>query len=165
VVAGHVVGQNGKVIILIEQWTKGHRKKLPTEHGEDLSSTDESEENAEELQEGSRSTLEERRVKLPDFWYRLANQPGECLWKQFLDYFNELEELRGRIRCNRCCSNCNLEYQLDDPTRCLYNERGSKPGKMDEIIIKILNNWGRSFLSSRRGTRQTCNTYPESYCY
>ena len=32
------------------------------------------------------------------------------------------------------------------PTRYLYNERGSKPGKIDEIIMKILNDWGKEAL-------------------
>lgn len=145
------LGQDGKIIVLIEQWIKGHRKRLPTRHSEDseeLSSMDpddefEEEESAEGRQEGSRSTLEERRAKLPEFWYRFANEPGECLRKQFLDYFDEPEEFRGRTRYNQCCSNCNPEYQLDDPTRYLYNELGSKPGKMDDIIIKTLNDWGK----------------------
>jgi hypothetical protein len=32
------------------------------------------------------------------------------------------------------------------PTRYLYNERGSKPGKIDEIIMKILNDWAKETL-------------------
>ena len=148
------LGQNGKIIVLVEQWIKGHRKKLPTTggHSEDgegfssMDSDDEFEEESAEEQEGSRSTLEERRAKLPEFWYHLANQPRECLRKQFLDYFDEPEEFRDRTRHNQCCSNCNPEYQLDDPTRYLYTERGSKPGKMDEIIIKILNDWGKEAI-------------------
>lgn len=49
----------------------------------------------------------ERRSKLADFWYLLANDEG-CLRQRFLREFNELPESSTDIR--RCCS------QLQPPT-------------------------------------------------
>lgn len=155
------LGHEGKVIILIDQWIQGGIKKRVMKRKmrekdddleEDFSLAD-SDDEAEEAkparpQKGGRLNHEERRAKLPEFWYLLANEPTECLRKRFLDYFNEPEEFRAYTRCDRCCSNCNPEYQLNDPTRYMYTERGFNPGEMDKTIINWLKNWSSEVLAS-----------------
>jgi hypothetical protein len=153
------LGQDGKIIILIDQWILGGMKKHAAKHKirakkddpeEDVSLVDSDDEvdeaDAKGVQKGGRLSHEERRAKLPEFWYLLANQSKICLRKQFLDYFNEPEEFQDDTRRDRCSSNCNPKHQLNDPTRYLYNERGSKPGEMDKIIIKQLKDWSTEVL-------------------
>lgn len=96
------LGQDGRIIILVDQWIQGGIKK----HGvkrkihaknddleDNLSSADSDDEvkvaGPERPQKGGSLSHEERRAKLPEFWYLLANEPTECLRKRFLDYFNE----------------------------------------------------------------------------
>jgi hypothetical protein len=76
-------------------------------------------------------TNSERRDKLPEIWHRMANPAdgSHCIRKLILDHFGEPEEFRGDIRPERCCSTCNPEYRIDDPTRYLYQEKGSKANK------------------------------------
>ena len=153
------LGQDGKIIILVDQWIQGGIKKRATKrkiHAKDddpednislVDSDDEVKEaNPERSQKGGSLSHEERRAKLPEFWYLLANEPTECLRKRFLDYFNETEEFRVNLRCDRCCSNCNSEYRLNDPTRYLYTEQGPKPGDMDKIIVNQLKYWSKEVL-------------------
>jgi hypothetical protein len=175
------LGQDGKIIILVDQWIQGGIKKRAAKRkihvkNDDLEedpsladSDDETKEvNPERPQKGGRLSHEERRAKLPEFWYLLANEPTECLRKRFLDYFNEPEEFRANTRCGRCCSHCNPEYQLNDPTRYLYTERGFKPGDMDEIIINHLQDWSKEVLSSTlNGTSfipDGSSILPEEHC-
>ncbi|KAJ5557569.1 hypothetical protein N7513_003155 [Penicillium frequentans] len=153
------VGQDGKIIILIDQWMKGGIDKRAVKRNirvrdgdleEDVSLAD-SDNEAEAADPGRRQkgrhlSHEERRAKLPGFWYLLANEPTECLRKRFLDYFNEPEGFKSNTRVDRCCSSCNPEYQLNDPTRYMYTERGFKPGEMDKTIIDQLKIWSREVL-------------------
>lgn len=149
------------MIILVDQWIQGKIKKRAAKRNihaknDDLEgvlsladSDDEAEEaNPERPQKGGRLSHEERRAKLPDFWYLLVNEPTECLRKRFLDYFNEPEEFRGNNRHDRCCSNCNPEHQVNDPTRYLYTEHGAKPREMDRTIINRLKDWSKEVLPS-----------------
>ena len=155
------LGQDGKMIILVDQWIQGGIKKRAAKRkihaknddsDENISLADSDDEakepSHERLQKGGRLSHEERRAKLPKFWYLLANEPTECLRKRFLDYFNEPEVFRSNTRRDWCCSNCNPEYQVSDPTRYLYTEHGSKPGEMDEIIINRLKDWSKEVLSN-----------------
>jgi superfamily II DNA helicase RecQ len=155
------LGQDGKIIILVDQWIQGgikkcavkrkiYTKNVDLEEDDSLADSDDEakEVNPERPQKGGRLSHEERRAVLPEFWYLLANEPTECLRKRFLDYFNEPEEFRGNPRHDRCCSNCNPEYQLNDPTRYLYTEYGHRPGGMSEIIINKLKYWSKEVLSS-----------------
>jgi hypothetical protein len=175
------LGQDGKIIILVDQWIQGGIKKRAAKrkihaNNDDLEedipladSDDEAKEaNPERPQKGGRLSHEERRAKLPKFWYLLANEPAECLRKRFLDYFNEPEEFRANPRCDRCCSNCNPEYQLSGPTRYLYTEQGPRPGKMDEIIINHLEDWSKEVLSSTlKGVKfipDRSSILPEEHC-
>lgn len=155
------IGQDGKIIILIDQWMRGGIEKRAMkrnicasdgdlEKDASLADSDNEAEEAdpERRQKGGHLSHEERRGKLPEFWYLLANEPTGCLRKRFLDYFNEPERFRSHTRFDRCCSSCNPEYQLNDPTRYLYTERGFKPGEMDKTIINQLKNWSRDAIPS-----------------
>ena len=168
------LGQDGRIIILVDQWIQGGIKKHGVKHKihakkddleDNLSSADSDDEakeaGPEKPRKGGSLSHEERRAKLPEFWYLLANEPTECLRKQFLDYFNEAEEFRVNLRCDRCCSNCNPEYQLNDPTRYLYTEHGTKAGEMDKLIINQLKDWSKEVLSNAlKGVKFTpdCST-------
>lgn len=86
-------------------------------------------------------TLPERRSKLPNFWYMLANE-SSCLRARFLDYFNEPQEFRIHIRKDRCCSNCNPDFQLGKlDNHYMYCERGNSLNVKRKKVLEMITTW------------------------
>ena len=85
-------------------------------------------------------TDEERRSKLTDFWYLIANDEG-CLRQRFLQEFNEPPEFATDIRL--CCSNCNPNElglgRLDK--HYLYHERGPSLTARHKRMLTHLTAW------------------------
>src|SRR5437667_1434776 len=114
-------GQDGEIIILIDDWVEGPRKEpqsIPKGRKSDDQSSqvsplldDSDEDILAEEQNKTRPSLPERRSKIPDFFYLLSNVPT-CIRNRFLDLFEEPEEFRIHIRKDRCCSNCNPDFRL-----------------------------------------------------
>jgi superfamily II DNA helicase RecQ len=99
-------GQDGEIILLIDEWVEGPRTSPPsTRKGSRNSQLQDEAMLAEEQNKAKKLSLPERRGNLPNFWYTLSNEPS-CLRIQFLDHFNEPQEFRRHIRKDRCCSNC-----------------------------------------------------------
>lgn len=144
-------GKDGETILLIDEWVQGERSKSHRRMStESVSLPDELEE-LEELEDSCDSDLEkpkrkrlsdfERRGKLSDFWYKLANDDS-CLREQFLDFFDEPSEYRMNIRKERCCSSCNEEYHLGKLDKhYLYAERGNSLNKKRKKILESITKW------------------------
>lgn len=89
----------------------------------------------------------ERRSKLPDFWYSLANE-SRCLRELFLDQFDEPQQFRTNTERGRCCSNCNPnELGLHTiHAHHLHQERALKSTAGEKRIMQHLMTWCKSRL-------------------
>ncbi|RJE22630.1 DEXDc [Aspergillus sclerotialis] len=88
----------------------------------------------------------QRRDKLSDFWYNLANSekkdPPLCIRRQFLDFFNEPNEYRSGRRPNRCCSNCNPQTRLGMLDGFYqYREQGPQANQRTKAVSEALDKW------------------------
>jgi superfamily II DNA helicase RecQ len=153
-------GKDGEMILLVDEWVQGERKSHRAdesvalsdelEEPEDLAELEELE-GLEELEDSGNSNPEkskrkklsdyERRGKLSDFWYKIANDDS-CLRERFLDFFDEPSEYRTNIRKERCCSSCNEEYHLGKLDKhYLYAERGNALNKKRKKILESITKW------------------------
>lgn len=150
-------GLDGEMILLIDEWVKGPRstpitnhknksngsKSLASSQRNDNPDSGEGEDMGRQIQ---KLTDDQRRGKMPEFWYNLSNT-NDCLRAQFLDHFNELDEYRAGIRKDRCCSNCNREYQLGKLDQFyLYSERGIGWTSRSRKVLKHINDWSKEQL-------------------
>lgn len=137
-------GIDGEIILLVDEWVKGPRIDTPQSE-EDQWTLDEDESIADKEKTG-KLTRTERRSKLPDFWYTLTNDPC-CLRALFLDHFDEPQEYRIHIRANRCCSNCNPDFDLGILDKhYLHNEKGNSFNARAKRILELLTDWAKDQL-------------------
>ena len=144
---------DGEIIILLDEWLRGPRVDTPpgrkagkrkSQHPQPLDETG----LMDDQNKPRRLTLSERRGKLSNFWYTLANGSG-CLRVQFLDYFNEPQEFRIHIRKDRCCSNCNPDFQLGMlDNHYLYSERGKNLNVKRKKVLEQIKTWAEGQLSA-----------------
>ncbi len=165
-------GQDGEIIILIDDWVEGPRKEpqsIPKGRKSDDQSSqvsplldDSDEDILAEEQNKTRPSLPERRSKIPDFFYLLANVPT-CIRDRFLDLFGEPQEFRIHIRKDRCCSNCNPDFRLGKLDKhYLYSERGSSLNASRKKMLKQLTTWAEDQLSTAFPTPAF---RPTVYCF
>ena len=147
-------GLDGEMILLIDTWVKGPRMSFaanqnqPGIHKSRQKIRAPDEDGPTAGQTKTALTLAERRSKLPNFWYMLANET-DCLRLRFLAHFNEPKKFHVRIRKDRCCSNCNPELNLDELDKYyLYNERGNNINKRRKLMLERLTSWGESQLAA-----------------
>lgn len=149
-------GGSSEMIILLEHWVKGTRKPSSASQvsqqrnrqsswkAQALDGASDSEDSSDIEEAGdeinTRMADEERRSKLPDFWYLLANDEG-CLRHRFLQEFNEPPEFSTDIR--RCCSNCNPNELALGPLdkHYLYHERGPRLTARHKRMLAHLTAW------------------------
>jgi hypothetical protein len=148
-------GQDGEIILLIDDWVEGPRidsRPIPKGCQNDYQSSQNSQLLdeailAEKQNKTTRLTLPERRNKLSNFWYMLANNPS-CLRAQFLDHFDEPQEFRIYIRKDRCCSNCNPDLQLGKlDNHYLYGEQGSSLNARRKKVLQLVTAWAEGQIS------------------
>jgi hypothetical protein len=140
-------GQDGEIILLLDDWVEGPRVEGPRTNFQSIRKGNwdspplNEASSAEEPNKIRKLTLPERRGKLSDFWYMLANEPS-CLRTPFLDHFEEPEEFRVHIRKNRCCSNCNPNLQLGKlDNHYLYSERGNSLNAKRKNVLELITTW------------------------
>jgi superfamily II DNA helicase RecQ len=151
-------GQDGEIILLIDEWVEGprteslsnpkgrQRKHESSQTSQQLDDDDEA--TSAEEQNKTRLSLSERRRNIPDFWYMLANDHS-CLRARFLDHFDEPQEFRVHIRQDRCCSNCNPDFQLGKlDNHYLYSEHGNSLNVSRKKVLKHLMTWAEDQLST-----------------
>jgi superfamily II DNA helicase RecQ len=149
-------GQPGDIIRLMEDWMKGDCAPPPSTGqasvSEDLANLlqdpeDDNDDNDASCQKKpSNLTLSQRRGRLPNIWYQLANNQG-CIRTRILDYFAEPAEFRHETQKDRCCSNCNPSYHLDDLDSSryyLYQEQGYTFGKPQQAIAHDIHQWAET---------------------
>jgi superfamily II DNA helicase RecQ len=160
-------GQDGEIILLVEEWAfgprdeataqnhacqlKNHRSKqnpFPKSVAEEPNKGPAEHLNGEEaLEQDQRAKSlsdKERRERLPVFWYHLINADG-CIRKQFLDFFDEINDTDNPTRKERCCSHCNPEFALGDlDLYYLYSEKGPSSNKKRKLIAEDLERWAWS---------------------
>jgi len=149
-------GLDGEIILLVDEWVIGNRIKIPPSqkhHQIKRKSCQDSQLLDEDgpVADGTKLrklTPDERRGKLPDFWYTLANNSG-CHRTRFLDHFDEPLEYRIHIRKDRCCSNCNshLDLGLLD-NHYLYEERGNRLDARRGKVLELITDWAESQVSA-----------------
>lgn len=149
-------GQDGEIILLIDEWVEGPRTSPPSIRKGRRSNWQSSRNSqlpdeamsAEEQNKTRKLTLPERRGNLPNFWYMLANEPG-CLRSRFLDHFDEPQEFRMHIRKDRCCSNCNPDRQLGKLDKhYLYAERGNSLNARRKKVLELITTWAEDQISA-----------------
>lgn len=152
-------GQDGEIILLIDEWAKGKRVALPSKKQvvigsselddipQDPSDKGPNDENG--LQERVIGSEAERRGRLPDFWFSMVNG-DHCIRNLILKHFAE-----PGIQCSttnpRCCSKCSKNYKLgklDRAEHYIYNERGNRYGKIQKAINDDLINWANDQLNT-----------------
>jgi len=138
-------GQDGEVILLIDEWVEGPRTSPPSiRKGRQNSQLQDEATLVEEQNTAKKLSLPERRGNLPNFWYTLSNEPG-CLRIQFLDHFDEPQEFRMHIRKDRCCSNCNPDRQLGKLDKhYLYAECGSSLNARRKKVLDLITTWAEN---------------------
>ena len=157
---------------MIDDWVEGPRKEpqsIPKGRKSDDQSSqvsplldDSDEDILAEEQNKTRPSLPERRSKIPDFFYLLANVPT-CIRDRFLDLFGEPQEFRIHIRKDRCCSNCNPDFRLGKLDKhYLYSERGSSLNASRKKMLKQLTTWAEDQLSTAFPTPAF---RPTVYCF
>jgi hypothetical protein len=149
-------GQDGEIILLVDEWVEGSRTAPPSiqkgrqingQSSQDSQLLDEAT-SAEKQNKMRKLTLSERRGKLPNFWYMLANDPG-CLRARFLDHFDEPQEFRIHIRKDRCCSHCNPDLQLGKlDNHYLYCERGNSLSARRKKVLGLVTTWAEDQVSA-----------------
>jgi hypothetical protein len=78
----------------------------------------------------------------------LANEPS-CLRARFLDRFDEPQEFRIHIRKDRCCSNCNPDFQLGKlDNHYLYSERGNSLNAKRKKVLELITTWAEDQVST-----------------
>lgn len=142
-------GEDGEVIILIDEWVEGPRTSPPSiRKGSQSSKPQEEATFAEEQNKAKRLSLPERRGNLPNFWYTFSNEP-DCLRIKILDRFGEPQEFRIHIRKDRCCSNCNHSYQLGKLDKhYLYSERGNSLNAKRKKVLELVTTWAEDQIST-----------------
>jgi superfamily II DNA helicase RecQ len=142
-------GGDGEVILLIDEWVEGPRSSPPLiRKGSQNSQPQDGDTLAEDQNKAKKLSLPERRGKLPDFWYTFSNE-SDCLRIRFLDYFGELQAFRIYIRKDRCCSNCNHNYQLGKLDKhYLYSERGNSLNAKRKEVLKLVTTWAENQIST-----------------
>ncbi len=163
-------GQDGEIILLIDEWVKGPRSTPPSIRKGCQSNRKSSQNSqlldeailAEEHNKKRNLTLPERRGNLPDFWYMLANNFG-CHRVRFLDHFDEPQEFRIHIRKDRCCSDCNPELQLGKlDNHYLYVERGNSLNARRKKVLELITTWAEDQVSAAFPNR---SFQPTVYCF
>jgi hypothetical protein len=149
-------GQDGEIILLIDDWVEGPRTDSPSIRKGRQSNRQSSQNSqpldeamlAEEQNKVRKLALPERRGKLTNFWYLFANEPS-CLRGQHLDHFDEPHEFRIHIREDRCCSNCNAELQLGKlDNHYLYGERGNSLNARRKKVLELITTWAENQVSA-----------------
>ena len=141
-------GQDGEVILLIDEWVEGPRTSPPLiRKGSQNSQPQDEATLVEEQNKAKKLSLPERRGNLPTFWYTFSNEP-DCLRIRFLDHFGEPQEFRIFIRNGRCCSNCNHDYQLGKLDKhYLYSERGNSLNARRKKVLELVTTWAENQIS------------------
>jgi hypothetical protein len=143
---------DGEMIMLLPDWASGERssgsKPMRNQNKGQISVADASNadlEAGQEVQKAKRVAGKQRRDDLSDFWYDLANErkdPPLCLRRQFLDFFNELNEHRSGRRPDRCCSNCNPQTRLGNLDGFYqYQEHGPRANDRTKAVSDALDKW------------------------
>ena len=142
-------GEDGEVILLIDEWVEGPRSSPPLiRKGSQNSQPQDGATLAEEQNKAKKLPLPERRGNLPNFWYTFLNEP-DCLRIRFLDHFGELQEFRIYIRKDRCCSNYNHNYQLGKLDKhYLYSERGNSLNAKRKKVLELVMTWAEDQIST-----------------
>src|SRR6266480_2663015 len=132
-------GDNGEVIILIDEWVEGPRTSLPLiRKGSQNSQPQDEATLVDEQNKGKKLSLPERRGNLPNFWYTFSNE-SNCLRFRFLDRFDEPQDFRIYIQKDRCYSNCNHSYQLGKLDKhYLYSERGNSLNARRKKVVELV---------------------------
>jgi superfamily II DNA helicase RecQ len=161
---------DGEVILLVDAWLQGpriqpsQRSRLARQELPE-SPLDDHDINIKSTSRSQQLTPEERRGKLPEFWYILANS-STCLRNHFLDYFDESLEYRHETRTERCCSNCNPEFQLNGLEHFyLYHEAGPAISAHSKGILKSIDKWANQQINvafSNRSFIPTANSFLSS---
>ncbi len=87
-------GDDGEVIILIDEWVEGPRTSLLLiRKGSQNSQPQDEATLIDEQNKGKKLSLPERRGNLPNFWYTFSNE-SNCLRFRFLDHFDEPQDFR-----------------------------------------------------------------------
>ena len=149
-------GQDSDIILLIDDQVKGPRTE-PSSIQKGCWSNHQSSLNLQSLDEAMlaktqnkirRLTPLERRGKLPNFWYMLANEPS-CLRARFLDRFDKPQEFWIYIRKDRCCSNCNPDFQLGKlDNHYLYSKRGNSLNAKRKKVLELITTQAKDQVSA-----------------
>jgi hypothetical protein len=149
-------GLDGEIILLVDEWVEGPRIDASLSKKGHRSNCQQSQ-NSQPLDEARpaenqkkirKLTLPERRSKLPNFWYMLANEPS-CLRAPFLKHFDEPQEFWIHIRKDRCCCNCNPNHKLGKlDNHYLYSERGNSLNARRKKVLELITTWGEGQLSA-----------------
>jgi hypothetical protein len=142
-------GQDGEIILLIDEWVEGPRTDPPSiQKSRQNSQPQDADISAEKENKIRKLTLPERRGTLSSFWYMLANEPS-CLRAPFLDHFDEPQEFRVHIRKDRCCSNCNPDFRLGKlDSHYLYCERGNSLNARRKMVLELITTWAEDQVSA-----------------
>ena len=139
-------GQDGDIILLIDDQVEDPQteplliqKGCQSNHQSSLNLQSLDEAMLAETQNKIRKlTPPKRQGKLPNFWYMLANGPS-CLRARFLDHFDKPQEFQIHIRKDRCCSNCNPNFQLSKlDNYYLYSERSNSLNAKRKKVLKLI---------------------------